>query len=87
MFWAPWLSSRSWRCWCRRSTSSAVCCELDGAVVELGSADVEPIQIAGAVLLVVIAAVAVTWTVYEVRGELRRRRWRRAREQREAGQG
>lgn len=28
----------------------------------------EPIQIAGAVLLVVVLAVAVVWTVYEVRG-------------------
>ena len=43
--------------------------------------------LAGIVALVVLVVYAVVWVAYEVRGELRRRRWRRAREQHQAGQG
>ena len=43
--------------------------------------------LAGIVALVVLVAYAVVFVAYEVRGELRRRRWRRARELHDSGQG
>ena len=44
------------------------------------------LPVAGIVALVVLAGYAVVFVYVEVRGELRRRRWRRARELHESGQ-